>query len=106
MIDKKKLITHIENQYREWGEEYTAEQILGDIEDFPKVDEWIPVEERLPDKAGAYRVTCLYDDKIYKVKDDLFYSDRSWGYDNRHPNRKVIAWKPLEKPYKEVENDQ
>lgn len=45
MIDEKKLISHIEKQYREWGEEYDAMQILGDIEDFPKVDGWIPVEE-------------------------------------------------------------
>ena len=29
---------HIENEYREWGEEYDALQILGDIEDAPAVD--------------------------------------------------------------------
>ncbi len=100
MIDEKKLISHIENQYRQWGEEYTAEQILGDIEDFPKVGEWIPVKDRLPDKPGSYRVTCLYADKWYRVKDDLFYSDKTWGYDNIHRERKVIAWKEIEEPYK------
>lgn len=34
MIDEKKLISHIEKQYRLWGEKYDAMQILGDIEDF------------------------------------------------------------------------
>lgn len=100
MIDEKRLMTHIENQYREWGEEYDAYQILGDIEDFPKVGEWIPVKDRLPDKPGSYRVTCLYADKWYRVKDDLFYSDKTWGYDNIHRERKVIAWKEIEEPYK------
>lgn len=76
----------------------TLNYVIDLINEQPKVGEWIPVEERLPEEAGVYRVTCLYDDKVYRVKDDLFYSDRTWGYDNR--NRKVIAWKPLEKPYR------
>ena len=38
MIDEKKLISHIEKQYRLWGEKYDAMQILGDIEDFSKVE--------------------------------------------------------------------
>lgn len=47
-IDKAALMSRIESQAREWGEEYDAEQILGDIEDFPAADvkpvvrgEWI-----------------------------------------------------------------
>lgn len=38
LIDKAELMRHIENEMREWGEEYDALQILGDIEDFPTVD--------------------------------------------------------------------
>ncbi len=37
-IDKAKLMAHIESESRLWGEEYDAEQILGDIEDFPAAD--------------------------------------------------------------------
>ena len=37
-IDKAKLMSHIESESREWGEDYDAEQILGDIEDFPAAD--------------------------------------------------------------------
>lgn len=34
LISRKDLISHIENQYRLYGEEYDAVQILSDIEDF------------------------------------------------------------------------
>ena len=34
MISRKALISHIESEYRQWGEDYDVEQILGDIEDF------------------------------------------------------------------------
>ncbi len=36
-ISRKALISHIENQSREWGEDYDVQQILGDIEDMPSV---------------------------------------------------------------------
>lgn len=35
LISRKALMEHIESEYRQWGEDYDAEQILGDIEDFP-----------------------------------------------------------------------
>lgn len=37
-ISKSALISHIEREYRQWGENYDTQQILGDIEDFPVVD--------------------------------------------------------------------
>lgn len=119
MIDEKKLIEKIEKMFVPLSTPDGSESIdiaingyneclvdvLETIKEQPKVGEWIPCSERLPEIAGVYRVTCLYDDKVYRVKDDLFYSDRTWGYDNHHLNRKVIAWKPLEKPYEVKEND-
>jgi hypothetical protein len=48
LISRSALMRHIENEYREWGEEYDALQILGDIEDAPSIEaepikhgEWI-----------------------------------------------------------------
>ena len=105
MIDEKKLIEELKehaDELYDLGELAMMSGVSGAISIVrgqPKVDEWIPVEERLPEHAGVYRVTCLYADRIYRVKDDLFYSDRNWGYDDPNLNRKVIAWKPLEKPY-------
>lgn len=95
MIDEKKLISHIEKQYREWGEEYDAMQILGDIEDFPKVDGWIPVVERLPEPSlnsvigwDAYRERCVF----------VQYYMNDWILGN-HESVKIIAWMPLPEPY-------
>ena len=114
MIDEKKLVKEICNtacivpkfETNELLNAYllglNAKQIcvMDLIANQPKVNEWIPVKDRLPDKPGSYRVTCLYADKWYRVKDDLFYSDKTWGYDNIHRERKVIAWKEIEEPYK------
>lgn len=37
-INKKALMEHIEHEMHEWGDEYDASQILGDIEDFHTVN--------------------------------------------------------------------
>ena len=37
-INATKLTEHIEAEWRKWGDEYDAYQILGDIEDFPTED--------------------------------------------------------------------
>ena len=39
LISRKALMSHIESEYRRWGEDYDAEQILGDIEDFETIDD-------------------------------------------------------------------
>ena len=35
LISRSQLISRIESEYREYGEDYDAGQILGDIEDMP-----------------------------------------------------------------------
>lgn len=35
LISKKAVMSHIESEYRQWGEDYDAERILAGIEDFP-----------------------------------------------------------------------
>lgn len=101
-IDEKKLISHIEKQYRLWGEKYDAMQILGDIEYFPKVDGWIPVEERLPEPSlnsvigwDAYRERCVF----------VQYYMNDWILGN-HESVKIIAWMPLPEPYVKGEDEQ
>ena len=37
-ISKRKLLRHISEEYHEYGEDYDALQILGDVEDFPTED--------------------------------------------------------------------
>lgn len=73
LISRSALMRHIENEYREWGEEYDALQILGDIED-------APAAETEPVRRGAWRhyegtLTCLicgaeFDDGIMEYCGD------------------------------------
>lgn len=106
MIDEKKLISHIEKQYREWGEEYDAMQILGDIEDFPKVDGWIPVEERLPDFGEIVFVTYigLNSNKEFSGRMAFLNYNGDWYWNSDRyiaeiVRVKITAWMPLPEPY-------
>lgn len=68
---------------------------------------WIPCSERFPEKRGDYLVTYKKstDTTIeYYVCTDYFDKQTlSWIFENQVVNltRKVIAWQPLMKPYKE-----
>lgn len=82
----------------------------------PEIGRWIPCSERLPEEDGTYRVTI---DPDYLTPDmvpteDLYWHEGKWKYCDivHHPNRMpelklfeleatVLAWKPLEEPYKE-----
>lgn len=68
----------------------------------PKVNEWIPIEERLPEEKGLYLVAyhpCYWDN----VKEDVlvgidnFTGKTSWS---RRKYQRVIAWQSLPEPYK------
>lgn len=79
---------------------------------------WIPCSERLPKEYGEYRITWTtsasnkrfvgdseyevtseWDDEHYRFKGEWLLDD----YIKNYPDVKVIAWKPLEEPYREGE---
>lgn len=77
---------------------------------------WIPVSERLPEEYGEYRITWatsyskkrLVGDAEYEVTGEWDAEhDRFKGewllddYIKNYPDVNVIAWKPLEEPYRE-----
>lgn len=47
LISRSALISHIESERRQYGEDYDIEQILGDIEDAPNAYDWDKVVEQL-----------------------------------------------------------
>ena len=49
LSSRSALMSHIENERRQWGEDYDAEQILGDIEYFPTAYDMDNVVEQLED---------------------------------------------------------
>ena len=54
LISRSELISHIEREYREYGEDYDAEQILGDIEDMQTAYDIDKVVEELEENASRY----------------------------------------------------
>ena len=67
---------------------------------------WIPVSERLP-KEGRYLVTTVYGE----VKESEFDLKKWWQIDNsislgwEEEPIKVVAWRPLPDPYKQLATD-
>lgn len=108
MIDEEKLIEAIIEAYPEECINKDYYNLICDIMDVineqPKVNDWIPVEERLPDKKGLYLVSyhpCHWDnvwDEI-RVGIDTFMGKTSWA---KRKYQRVIAWTPLPKPYEGV----
>lgn len=75
-------------------------EVIGKINKQPKVGEWIPCSERMPEKTGYYLVQLSrklpnedYADRVvvlYNGEDKEFMA-----YE-----RLIIAWQPLPEPYK------
>lgn len=77
---------------------------------------WIPCSERLPEEYGEYRITwttsaskhLFIGDAEYEITSEWDDERNDWvgkwlldDYITAYPDVKVIAWKPLEEPYKE-----
>lgn len=131
MIDEKNLIEEIEilrvpvNGFRggkillsEFAVCY-KELILRIIEEQPKVGEWVPVSEHLPEDLDNRFYMCILENHEDDLPVFLQYDDElGFGYwaDHFHPQtlgylgdefitseeleyEKVIAWMPLPEPY-------
>ena len=126
MIDEKKLIEDIEKEI-EFAMKCNMpamvagmRQIVSVIEEQPKIGEWIPCSERLPDDRDNRFYMCtvgnheedppmfcqyeeeygfgfwndIYDEHTLGFVDSEFKTNEELGYE------KVVAWMPLPKPYR------
>lgn len=57
LISRSALMSRIESERRQWGEDYDAEQILGDIEDMPVAYDADKVVEKLKGLHEGYKCT-------------------------------------------------
>ena len=119
MIDEKKLTQDLEtmisdvpisymedeNHDRLNAYNYALSKAISIIKNQPKVGEWIPVEEGLPNYYyEPVLVTYLYfpNQKIYD--DEIAYLDAcgNWDWDTKEDieSAEIMAWMPLPEPYK------
>lgn len=95
MIDEKRLIKRLEDMQDKCNtleERLFFDGILAIVDTQPKVNEWIPVEERLPEVNWFYTV-CFDDGFITTVEFDgdwILWADAT----------EVVAWMPLPEPYR------
>lgn len=74
-----------------------------------KPGNWIPTNERLPEKQDEYMVTWISDWHLKKGDASLatieYTKEEGWileSYMKCYSNVKITAWMPLPKPYREV----
>lgn len=88
----------------EWAEAVT-EQFCKDIDDQPTIEpqRWIQCSERLPEHSERYLVTAF--DGTDRRTTVVPYQPRNgtWALTGRMAYWKVLAWMPLQEPYKEAE---
>ena len=106
MIDEKKLIEAIKKYHDGLKPKYISKLVDAEILDIidiineqPKVGEWIPVEEALPEPYVDVIVTYIYNEKKY-VRTAFNCNGKNWWWTDIQKDFDVIAWQPLPKPYK------
>ena len=77
------------------------------LEEQPRVGEWIPCGERLPEAEGEYLCSLYYAIPPYNLfhpENDIYIHTISiQKFDGTSFKSSVIAWMPLPEPYKEGE---
>ena len=103
MIDEKKLVEELKDRIdrlqgclASFEERMTLKSVLLTIEEMPKLGEWIPCSERLPESRGHYLVCSK---NIIWVADYFNYT--WWGVEKRCRWGDIEAWMPLPSPYRE-----
>ena len=110
MIDEKKLIAEI----REYIDEYKELDMQGVrnlkwcammealelVESQPKVGEWIPCSERLPETDDVVLITVsnIDNNKLF-VTPAVYQHPFFCTWNALAPEDKVIAWQPLPEPW-------
>lgn len=111
MIDEKKLIEELNRQKYiltfedsnpiDEGFNCGIDKAIQLVESQPKVGEWIPVEERLPEKSlnsvigwDTYRECCVF----------VQYYMNEWILGS-HESVNIVAWRPVPEPYEVKENE-
>ena len=104
MIDEKKLIEEI--KYLLFNSEmlsprwFAINEMLEIIKRQPKVGEWIPCSERLPETDDVVLITVFnIDNNKLFVTPAVYQHPFFCTWNTLAPEDKVIAWQPLPEPW-------
>lgn len=107
MIDERKLIEGISKEWEELVEcsenyETLLEYVVKFIKKQPKIGDWIPCSERLPEEIGWYIATCVHEGNIGTVH-ELYYNGKGWNLESIISPCAVVAWQYKPEAYHEKE---
>lgn len=100
MIDEKKLIESLRSSLNTGRETFPLDMIIDCIEEQPKVGEWIPCSERLPEESGTYIVNAIENHIVHVTFAKWMPRMKRWNLSGSRSYWKVTAWMPLPKPYR------
>lgn len=97
MIDEKKLIESFRASLNTGRETFSIDLIVECIEAQPKVGEWIPCSERLPEEP-IFEKGYIVQSEYMKEPFSAYWDGENWTdvYDEEID---VIAWQPLPQPF-------
>lgn len=111
MIDEKKLIKNLKKEWEELADcsenlETLLDYVIKFIKEQPKIGEWIPCSERLPEECENVLVwyeyfrygdyNCMF--QTYGIG---YHVEGHWRGDVNGAKARCIAWQPLPEPYHE-----
>ncbi len=102
MIDEKKFMEFM-TVLEEAGAEYTTfDDLRKFIEEFPKMGEWIPMEEKLPPDGQKVLLSCNYMMFDYVTVGTIENGNRGKSYiadEDTFMRSAILAWQPLPNIY-------
>lgn len=75
---------------------------IDEIKKMPKLGEWIPCSERLPEERGNYLATIKVEAGTFVIY--VWFGEEGW-IDGYSEPINVIAWMPLPQPYMEGDKE-
>lgn len=93
-----KVIISAMQELQEYKQLGTLEEVR-ELEKEQKKQEWIPCSERLPEESGKYEVTALDAGRLIVTQAKWKPKMKSWNLTGAMAYWKIIAWKPIPKPY-------
>lgn len=98
MIDENKLIDELKQSGLIPDNEH-ENAIVDLINNQPKIGEWIPCSERLPEKGETVIACTLKGTFAGQYHDEGWYRENMFFYDSEILVKDVVAWQPLPEPY-------